>query len=234
MGPSGIARGMLRRREADAGYAVGAHAAGSPTNSRRSRRWVKQGHRREASCGWRPRPTATTLNHNCVQVVGEERMRTEAAHRFAQRCAVTPPCSTSIPDAPADCGTSFYRQRLPSGQLGGNIVSRPHANLVEALGTRFVPQDSFVEDVRIAQQVQPPAGVLGQHDPQRHGLLGRSPAPKSAWPRCSSGWRSLSAAVLHGCARAAPALLQLDLAQPLLQVVLRGDRLGIAARDCPR
>lgn len=53
------------------------------------------------------------------------------------------------PGVPDDCGTSFYRQRLPNGQLGGNIASPPHANLVEALGTRFVPPNSFVEDLRI-------------------------------------------------------------------------------------
>ena len=53
------------------------------------------------------------------------------------------------PSAPADCGTSFYRQRMPNGQLGGNTVGKPHDNLVQALGTRFVPPDAFVEDVRI-------------------------------------------------------------------------------------
>lgn len=53
------------------------------------------------------------------------------------------------PDAPRDCGTSFYRQRMPNGQLGGNTVSGKHKNLVEALGTRFVPPDAFVEDVRV-------------------------------------------------------------------------------------
>ena len=38
---------------------------------------------------------------------------------------------------------------MPNGQLGGNIVSKPHNNLVDALGTRFVPPNSFVEDLRI-------------------------------------------------------------------------------------
>ena len=52
-------------------------------------------------------------------------------------------------DAPADAGTSFYRQRLADGRPGGNRVVEPHANLVDALGTRFVPPDSFVEDVRV-------------------------------------------------------------------------------------
>ncbi|MEP7097360.1 MAG: DUF6445 family protein [Dokdonella sp.] len=53
------------------------------------------------------------------------------------------------PSVPDHCGTGFYRQRLPNGQLGGNTVSGRHRNLVDALGTRFVPSESFVEDVAI-------------------------------------------------------------------------------------
>ncbi|MFX8778324.1 DUF6445 family protein, partial [Acinetobacter baumannii] len=53
------------------------------------------------------------------------------------------------PNVPPECGTSFFRVRLPGGQPGGNMVPPPHANLVEALGTRFVPPDFFVEDTRI-------------------------------------------------------------------------------------
>lgn len=93
-------------------------------------------------------PEGKTLNHNCVQVVGKNdsgaRPHTDSRSlcRYAAVLYLTP-------DAPQDCGTSFYRQRLPSGQLGGNTVNKPHANLVEALGTRFVPPDSFVEDVRV-------------------------------------------------------------------------------------
>jgi hypothetical protein len=59
----------------------------------------------------------------------------------------------------AACSTStrtcrrLRHQLLPpapaGGQLGGNVVTGPHANLVEALGTRFVPHNSFVEDVRL-------------------------------------------------------------------------------------
>ena len=93
-------------------------------------------------------PDGKTLNHNCVQVVGEHeagaRPHTDsrALCRYAGVLYLTP-------DAPEHCGTSFYRQRLSNGQLGGNTVSKPHDNLVQALGTRFVPPDSFVEDVRI-------------------------------------------------------------------------------------
>ena len=93
-------------------------------------------------------PDGKTLNHNCVQAVG------------AREAAARPPTDSRAlcryagvlylnPSAPADCGTSFYRQRLPGGQLGGNTVGKPHDNLVQALGTRFVPPDAFVEDVRV-------------------------------------------------------------------------------------
>ena len=93
-------------------------------------------------------PEGKTLNHNCVQVVGagecEPRPHTDslALCRYAAVLYLTP-------GAPEDCGTAFYRQRLPGGQRGGNFVSPPHRNLVEALGTRFVSPDAFAEDVRV-------------------------------------------------------------------------------------
>jgi hypothetical protein len=88
------------------------------------------------------------LNHNCVQVVGEEECgpRPHTDSRKLCRYAAVLYLNPAVPD---DCGTSFYRQRLPNGQAGGNIVSGPHANLVEALGARFVPPNSFGEDVRL-------------------------------------------------------------------------------------
>jgi len=86
------------------------------------------------------------LNHNCVQVVGidecEPRPHTDS--RALCRYAAVLYLNPSVPD---NCGTSFYRQRLANGQRGGNIVSPPHANLVEALGTRFVSPDAFVKDI---------------------------------------------------------------------------------------
>lgn len=93
-------------------------------------------------------PEGKTLNHNCVQVVGkhDSGARPHSDSRTLCRYAAV---LYLTPEAPQDCGTSFYRQRLPSGQLGGNTVNRPHANLVEALSTRFLPPDSFVEYVRI-------------------------------------------------------------------------------------
>lgn len=95
-----------------------------------------------------PAPDGKTLNHNCVQVVGtrEAEARPHTDSRSLCRYAAV---LYLLPDAPADCGTSFYRQRLPNGQLGGNTVTKPYDNLVDALGTRFVPPGSFVEDVRV-------------------------------------------------------------------------------------
>ncbi len=93
-------------------------------------------------------PGGATLNHNCIQVVGAEESEprphtdSRALCRYAAVLYLNPNVSKEY-------GTSFYRQSLPGGVLGGNLVTAPHANLVEALGTRFVPPDSFVEDVRV-------------------------------------------------------------------------------------
>ncbi|MFE9428560.1 DUF6445 family protein [Kitasatospora sp. NPDC006697] len=89
-----------------------------------------------------------TVNHNCVQVVGagecEPRPHTDsrALCRYAAVLYLNP-------GVPARCGTSFHRQSLPGGVLGGNAVTAPHNNLAEALGTRFVPADAFTEDVQV-------------------------------------------------------------------------------------
>jgi hypothetical protein len=91
------------------------------------------------------------LNHNCVQVVGATegavKPHTDSLHlcRYAAVLYLNP----AVPDR---CGTSFFRQRMPNGQLGGNMVSPPHRNLVDALGNRFVRPDAFVEDVRVAHR----------------------------------------------------------------------------------
>ncbi len=93
----------------------------------------------------------TRLSHNCVQVVGSVegsvKPHTDSSHlcRYAAVLYLNP-------DVPEQCGTSFFRQRMPGGQLGGNIVLPPHRNLAEALGNRFVQPNAFVEDVRIAHR----------------------------------------------------------------------------------
>ena len=91
------------------------------------------------------------LNHNCVQVVGEDECGPKPHTDSRALCRYAAVLYLN-PKAPEHCGTSFYRQRLPDGRLGGNIVMPPHANLVEALGTRHVPLGSFVEDQRIAHR----------------------------------------------------------------------------------
>lgn len=89
-----------------------------------------------------------TLNHNCIQVVGENECepRPHTDSRALCRYAAVLYLNPTIPK---DCGTSFHRQSLPGGVLGGNVVAAPHNNLAEALGTRLVPPDSFTEDVRV-------------------------------------------------------------------------------------
>ena len=93
-------------------------------------------------------PGGGTLNHNCIQVVGEGESspRPHSDSRALCRYAAVLYLNPSVPK---DCGTSFYRQSLPGGRLGGNVVQAPHNNLVEALGTRFVAPDAFEEDVRV-------------------------------------------------------------------------------------
>ena len=88
------------------------------------------------------------LNHNCVQVVGERESQARP-HTDSRNLCTYAGVLYLLPDAPADTGTSFFRQRLPGGRLGGNRVVAPHNNLVEALGSRLVPPDAFVEDVRV-------------------------------------------------------------------------------------
>ncbi|TQF02705.1 hypothetical protein E6W39_11105 [Kitasatospora acidiphila] len=89
-----------------------------------------------------------TVNHNCIQVVGKDECEPRPHTDSRALCRYAAVLYLN-PDVPKDCGTSFYRQSLPGGVLGGNLVSAPHNNLAEALGTRFVPADSFTEDVRV-------------------------------------------------------------------------------------
>ncbi|MFD4231787.1 DUF6445 family protein [Streptomyces sp. NPDC058545] len=98
---------------------------------------------------WAERPSGGgTFNHNCVQVVGEGECEPRPHTDSRTLCRYAAVLYLN-PGVPKDCGTSFYRQSLPGGVLGGNQVTAPHNNLVDALGTRFVSPDSFVEDVRV-------------------------------------------------------------------------------------
>jgi len=95
-----------------------------------------------------PAAEGTRLNHNCVQVVGETEAEARPHTDSRSNCRFAAVLYLS-PNVPAGCGTSFYRQRLPNGTLGGNMVPPPHDNLQAALGARFLPPGSFVEDTRI-------------------------------------------------------------------------------------
>lgn len=88
------------------------------------------------------------LNHNCAQIVNRMEGQCRSHTNSRNLCRLAGVLYLS-PDAPARCGTALYRQRIPDGSLGGNTVEEPHINLVDALGTRFVAPDSFVEDVRV-------------------------------------------------------------------------------------
>lgn len=94
-------------------------------------------------------PGGGTLNHNCVQVVGQGESTPRPHSDSRALCRYAAVLYLNPGAVPKDCGTSFYRQSLPGGRLGGNVVQAPHNNLVEALGTRFVAPDAFEEDVRV-------------------------------------------------------------------------------------
>lgn len=93
-------------------------------------------------------PEGDVLNHNCVQAVGA-RDSGPRPHTDRKTLCTYAGVLYLCPTAPASCGTSFYRVRLPDGTLGGNRVPDPHDNLVEALGTRQVPAGLFVEELRV-------------------------------------------------------------------------------------
>ncbi|MCH0563040.1 MULTISPECIES: DUF6445 family protein [unclassified Streptomyces] len=93
-------------------------------------------------------PGGGTLNHNCIQVVGEGESEPRPHTDSRALCRYAAVLYLN-PDVPKGCGTGFYRQSLPGGRLGGNVVQAPHTNLVEALGTRFVAPDAFEEDVNV-------------------------------------------------------------------------------------
>lgn len=109
--------------------------------------WVRK--QTGASRLWQERtPEGTTLNHNVAQLVGEKesgpRPHTDSLRlcRYAAVLYLTP-------HAPKNSGTSFFRLRLPTGALGGNICPAPHANLREALGITGLPLEAWREDVSV-------------------------------------------------------------------------------------
>lgn len=94
-------------------------------------------------------PEGTTLNNNCVQIVGADEGSVRPHTDSRLLCNYAAVLYLSSPSVPPHCGTSFFRVRQANGQPGGNYVSPPHATLVEALGMRVVPPNTFVEDLRV-------------------------------------------------------------------------------------
>lgn len=88
------------------------------------------------------------LNHNCVQVVSA-REGSVRPHTDSRALCTHAGVLYLSPDGAEHAGTTFFRARLPDGSLGGNSIPSRYANLVEALGTRFVPSNLFVEDVSV-------------------------------------------------------------------------------------
>lgn len=88
------------------------------------------------------------LNHNCVQLVGVDEGGVKPHTDSRALCSYAAVLYLS-PDTPPHAGTSFFRVRHPDGRPGGNCVPSRFANLVEALGTRFVPPDLFVEEAAV-------------------------------------------------------------------------------------
>lgn len=70
-------------------------------------------------------------------------------HTDSRALQPTPRFFTSRPVAPSMPEPPSFRARLPDGSLGGNSIPSRYPNLVEALGTRFVPSNLFVEDVSV-------------------------------------------------------------------------------------
>lgn len=92
--------------------------------------------------------TGGQLDHNCIQVVAAHEGHV-APHTDSRKLCTYAAVLYLSPDGPAHAGTTFFRVRLPDGRLGGNTLPSRYANLVEALGTRFVPPNLFVEDVSV-------------------------------------------------------------------------------------
>ena len=98
---------------------------------------------------WQERtPEGTSLNHNVAQLVGEKECGPKP-HTDSLRLCRYAAVLYLTPQAPKSAGTSFFRLRMPSGALGGNICPSPHANLREALGVTALPLEAWREDVSV-------------------------------------------------------------------------------------
>jgi hypothetical protein len=108
-------------------------------------RWVRQ--QTGARSLWQEVPPGgERLDHNVVQRVGA-RESGARPHTDSRKVCTYAAVIYLSPDPDPGAGTSFYRLRSVGGRPGGNCVEAPHANLVEALGTRQLAAELLIPDV---------------------------------------------------------------------------------------
>jgi hypothetical protein len=93
-------------------------------------------------------PGGLRLDSNVAQLVGKMkacRIRIPTASHLCRYAAVIYLSKNPSPDS----GTSFCRLRYPNDAIGGNIVTDPHKNLVDALKVRALPMQAWYEDMRV-------------------------------------------------------------------------------------
>jgi hypothetical protein len=77
------------------------------------------------------------LKHNCVQVVGSLEGAAKPHTDSTNLCRYAAVLHLKR-DFPEQCGTSFFRHRMPGGQLGGNDDQSPSINMTK-LQTQIQP-----------------------------------------------------------------------------------------------
>lgn len=93
-------------------------------------------------------PGGLRLDCNVAQLVGGKESSPHPHTDSRRLCRYA--CVIYLSPNPApDSGTSFCRLRYPNGAIGGNMVTAPHANLVDALKVRSLPMQAWYEDLRI-------------------------------------------------------------------------------------
>jgi hypothetical protein len=93
-------------------------------------------------------PGGLRLDCNVAQLVGEKESTSSPHVDSRSLCRYA--CVIYLnPNPPHDSGTRFCRLRYPNGAVGGNMVSAPHNNLVDALNVRGLPIEAWYEDLRV-------------------------------------------------------------------------------------
>ena len=96
-------------------------------------------------------PEGATLNHNCFQLVGKDESGPRPHTDRLKLCRFAAVIYLN-PKPPEATGTTFFRQRLPGGKLGGNAVQLPATNLAEALGTSKMPLETWAPEMELANR----------------------------------------------------------------------------------